>query len=66
VPFIIPLELPLCIIPSGSADPGAVSGKKHEFCFTKTSKERSNVKISDNNKRNLSANERRAETGKWQ
>lgn len=50
MPFIIPLELPLCIIPFGTADPGAVSGKKHEFCFTETSKESSNVKISDSRK----------------
>jgi hypothetical protein len=47
VPFIIPLELPLCIIPSGIADPGAVSGKKHGFCFTETSEESSHVKMTD-------------------
>jgi len=47
VPFIIPLELPLCIIPSGIADPGAVSGKKHGFCFTETSKESGHVKMAD-------------------
>ena len=44
------LELPLCIIPSGIADPGAVSGKKHEFCFTETSKESSHVKMPDSRK----------------